>query len=91
MNENNSVVTIKTYQYDSLVGTETKYDILTSSMLESAQLAFDRKSLRFDDEMICTLLKAMLGYTYDSKLEELQREYKESLCAAEPDSTTIKV
>lgn len=91
MNENNNAVTIEVDQYDSLVETETKYEILTRSMLKSAQLAFDRKSLRFDDEIICTLLKVMLGYTYDSKLEELQCEYKESLCAATPDSTTIKV
>lgn len=91
MNENNSVVTIETDQYDSLVATETKFDILTDSMLESAQLAFDRKSLRFDDEIICTLLKVMLNYRYDAKLEELQREREDTLCAAEPDSTTIKV
>lgn len=91
MDEKTNVVTIEVDEYDSLVETETKYEILTRSMLKSAQLAFDRKSLRFDDELICTLLKVMLDYLYDSKLEELQRERKETLCAAEPDSTTIKV
>ena len=91
MNENNNVVTIEVDQYDSLVETETKYKILTRSMLKSAQLAYDRKSLRFDDEIICTLLKVMLDYLYDSKLEELQREREETLCEAAPDSTTIKV
>ena len=96
MDEKNNVVTIEVDEYDSLVETSTKYEILTKSMLKSAQLAFDRKSLRFDDELICTLLKGMLDFHYDVKLEALLREREKSLredtlCKAEPDSTTIKV
>ena len=83
MDEKTNVTTISTEEYCNLVTTSTEYEILTRTIIKSAKLAYDRKSLRFDDELICALLKTMESYLYESRVRELQNE--------ECDSTTIKV
>ena len=75
--------TIPTAEYCNLVMTSADYKTLTRTIINSAKLAYDRKSLRFDDEIICALLKVMEGYLYEMTVRELQDE--------ECDSTTIKV
>lgn len=89
--DDNTLATISTVEYCNLARTSANYRTLTKAILNSAKLAYDSKSLRFDDEIICALLKVMEGYDYEDKLQELQREREETLCAAVPDSTTIKV
>lgn len=84
-------VAVPVDDYARFIEHETKLEVLIDVLLETAQLNFNRKALRFDDDTICMLLKSMIGYRYEGKLEELQREREETLCAAEPDSTTIKV
>lgn len=84
-------VAVSVDDYARFIERETKLEVLIDVLLEIAQLNFNRKALRFDDDTICMMLKSMIGYRYEEKLEELQCEYKESLCAAVPDSTTIKV
>ena len=81
--DDNKTTTISTVEYCNLATTSANYGTLTRAIINSAKLAYDRKSLRFDDEIICTLLKVMEGYLYEMKVRELQDE--------ECDSTTIKV
>ena len=81
--DDNTFATISTVEYCNLAMTSANYSTLTKAILNSAKLAYDRKSLRFDDELICSLLKTMEGYLYEMKVRELQDE--------ECDSTTIKV
>ena len=81
--DDNKTTTISTVEYSNLAVTSANYETLTRAIINSAKLAYDRKSLRFDDEIICTLLKVMEGYLYEMKVRELQDE--------ECDSTTIKV
>lgn len=91
MDEMKFTVAVPVDDYARLVENETKLEVLTDVLLETAQLSFNRKALRFDDDTICTLLKTMTGYRYEVRLKDLQREREDTLCAAEPDSTTIKV
>ena len=82
MDEMKITVAVPVDDYARFIEHETKLEVLIDVLLETAQLNFNRRALRFDDDTICTLLKLMSGYRYEGKLEELQRE-----C----DSTTIKV
>lgn len=82
MDEMKITVAVPVDDYARFIEHETKLEVLIDVLLETAQLNFNRRALRFDDDTICTLLKSMIGYRYEGKLEELQRE-----C----DSTTIKV
>jgi len=81
---NNETTTISTVEYCNLAMTSADYKTLTRAIINSSKLAYDRKSLRFDDEIICTLLKTMENYLYESRISDLQ-------AAEECDSTTIKV
>ena len=52
--------------------TELRLSILTDAIFNSARLNYSGKKLAFDDDEICTVLRAMFPDDYDGVLANLQ-------------------
>lgn len=89
--ETRLTITVPAGAYEELIVRDAEHVTFINALLESAKLSYNHKELSFDDGLINTMLKTLQRYAYNSRLEELQGEYKATLCAAVPDSTTIKV
>lgn len=65
--ENNNEV------YRRLIEKATKYNVLLRALLQNSRLGYNQEFLRYDDEKISAVLKA-LEYEYSEKLNELKKE-----------------
>ena len=71
---NNEFVAVCTEEYDSLKRNDLILDALMTTLFINASLSWDKKSLRFDDEIICHVLQALCTHDYNFKLRSLQQK-----------------
>lgn len=67
MNENELFEVVRNY-----ARSELRLSILTDVIFNSARLNYSGKKLAFDDDEICTVLRAMFPDDYDGVLANLQ-------------------
>lgn len=71
-NEDRVVITIE--EYIDLIRDSQTLESLVQTLLEKAELSWDKKALRFDDSSTCHVLSALCRNRYHDKLFALQRE-----------------
>lgn len=82
-------VVVATERYEELLGAERTFELFKAMLLDTAELSWNNKDLRFDDELLNTLLKMESPYSWNSKLNKLRIE--KGLGAESPDTVTITV
>lgn len=70
---NNEYVAVCMDDYDALIRGDLKLDAIKDVLFRSASLSWDKKSLRFDDVMVCHVLQTLCPTYYNSTLKSLQK------------------
>lgn len=71
-NEDRVVITIE--EYVDLIRDSQTLESLVQTLLEKAELSWDKKALRFDDSSTCHVLSALCRNRYHGRLFTLQAE-----------------
>ena len=59
---------------EQLIRNDTQFKTLMSGLINTSKLAYDKKSLRFDDDFINLFLLAINAPIYEARIEFLNKE-----------------
>lgn len=77
MDEFKNAVILDAGEYERMMRTTAEHDLFIKTLLESAELNYNRKALSFSDTFVVYILKAAAPDAYAARLNKLQAEAME--------------